>query len=811
MSADEEARQKEQRQRLLDEIKRRAEEAELKRIEDEEKQSSPPPASGPPQVAQPPRNVEPPEPLSRTEEVRERLVIALDRGLPEKAVPLLGEFITLAPNDPELRAYQLRLAVLQENQQSVKVKKRSPEKMREDAERQRETQKKKISELLAQAAKHYEYEKYDLALKEIDEILAEDEDHEEATKLKEEIEKAKSLADRIKEEEARRKAEEVATAPPPKAKPEPVREGDPWGEVIKESTSETVYHDAEEEGTAAPAVRKRPMVERAVEHASKIRIPIKPLLIGTGVCLLAAAAYFIVAAIQNAVFPPKYSLVVFPGTTNTRDGTLDYYVEGYGEELINTIAIVGDLRLIGSTTSLSFQDPRMQNAQSAKTVGAGSFVIWNLDKTEGALTVNLSLYDTVQANPVWSREFKASTREAAALRVEIARAILSQLGVETTADQNRLLQRSISSDGDAYDAYLHGSYFLRRADSTSLLTALGWFQQSLDADSSHAAVFAAAGRAHFLLYDLSIDTSRHHLERAHQLARIALSIDPRCPKGLLLSGMVLSSYMSESDKAREMTEEAAAILPASAEVQKTLSHVYLRSGIVLEALKSANKAVSIDPRNTESYTRLGSAYMYKALFTDQDQTHRLAEFDSARVQFEKGALLSQNQVEYSAKWLADVLMFVQRHDRSIRILVDRTAILRESYVDLYKLGRVYQSAGKPVDQWKAVFQRARDVLRARISAVPGDAVAYSYLALVHTRLGESRQAETASARALDLGPDNVSVLYNIARMNSIQKNDTEALAFLSRAIEKQWQVESVLDVDFFNIQEEPEFRSAIAQ
>ncbi len=810
MSADDEASQKDQRQRLLDEIKRRAEEAELKRIEDEEKQSAPRRPPVPPPV-DPPGNVEPPEPLSRVEEVRERLVIALDRGLPDKAGPLLGEFSTLAPNDPELRAYQLRLAVLQENQQSVKVKKRSPEKMREDAQRQRESLKKKLSDLLAQAAKHYEYEKYDLALKDIEEILAEDEENEEATKLKEEIEKAKVLADQIREEEARRKAEETAAAPPPQARKEPVREGDPWGETIKESKSETVYHDVAEEAAAAPKVRKRPFVERAVERASKIHIPVKPVLIVAGIALVVTAAYFIITAVQNAVFPPKYSLIIFPGTTNTRDGSLDYYVEGYGEELINAVAVASDLRLIGPGTSLTFQDPRLHNAQSAKLVGAGSFVVWNLDRSGDVVTVNVSMYDTMQANPVWSNEFKGSVREAAALRVEIARAMLSQLGVTTTPAQEQSLTSALPFYGDAYDAYLHGMYFLRRPDSASLSASLEWFRQSLDADSSVAATCAAAGRAHLLLYELGIDSSRSHFERAHQLARRALSIDPKCPEGLLLSGIMMSSYMNDIEKAKELAEGAAAVLPGSAEVHRSLSHVYLRSGAVQEALRSAHQSVSLDPRAMDSFTRLGSAYLYKALYTDQDQTHRLVDFDSARVQYERAASLSPNPVEYSAQWLADALMYVQQHDRSIRILVDRTALLRESYIDLYKLGRVYQSAGKPVNQWKAVFQRSRDVLRSRISSSPADAVAYSYLALVHTRLGESRQAQTATKRALELGPANVVVLYNVARMHAIQKNTAEALAFLSKAIEKHWQVEAVLDIDFFNIQNEPEFRRAIAQ
>ena len=132
MVSDDEAGQKSlERKRLLEEIRKRAEEAELKRLEEHEKGTA---SGGDPQSSSISDNRSAGRVSSpRVEELREKLTIALDRGLVEKAAGLLGEFTNLSPADTDLRSYQLRLAVLQENQQGVKVKKRSSEKMREDA------------------------------------------------------------------------------------------------------------------------------------------------------------------------------------------------------------------------------------------------------------------------------------------------------------------------------------------------------------------------------------------------------------------------------------------------------------------------------------------------------------------------------------------------------------------------------------------------------------------------------------------------------------------------------------------------------
>ena len=106
MSTDDQEKQSE-KERLLEEIRRRAEEAELRRLEEEETGTVEPPSD----VAPPEQEVLPldaPAPLSppstrkaapppksvRAQKVlvlRERLTIALDRGKIDKAVDILAE------------------------------------------------------------------------------------------------------------------------------------------------------------------------------------------------------------------------------------------------------------------------------------------------------------------------------------------------------------------------------------------------------------------------------------------------------------------------------------------------------------------------------------------------------------------------------------------------------------------------------------------------------------------------------------------------------------------------------------------------
>ncbi len=726
MASDDEAEKKNlERQRLLEEIRKRAEEAELKRIEEDELHNAAK-TDGLSVQASDPRPVNP-----RVEELREKLSIALDRGLVDKAAGLLGEFSTAAPADPDLRSYQLRLAVLQENQQDVKIKKRSSERIREDADRQREqkdTLKKKIAELLSQADANYQQEKYAKALKDVEEILAFDPEHEDALQLKEGIEKAQRLAEQIKEEETRRRSQEQHESPPKKVQQPAAKEGDPWGESPLESKSETVYQPPQVEVVVKQNTVLAPKIEQAVERLSKVRVPVKPLIYAGVVIVLAVAAYLVVHKIQTAVFPPKYGLLVFPATTEVADGSLDYYTNGLTEDLINDISVVNELRLIAPVTSLFFQDPRMHNVQTAKALGVRWFVQWNIERMPEEVAIRVSLYDTTQANPAWTMERKSSLHEVPASRVEIARALLSKIGVVLTPTEDQSLAKPVFKDAEAYDNYLRGRFYAHQVDTGSLHMALNAFQLSLAGDSSMAETHAAVGYARVLLSELETDSSNSHLHEARRAMQRAITLDPKSPDALLLWGMV-QSYSGENSKAFQRLEEAASAAPGNAETQRMLGQVYLQSGMVDDALKAATQAVSLDPKNADAHTLLGTVHHYRGEFKSQNETERRMEYDSARVSYERAAQLSKDQNAYAAEYITDILVYLQQHEKASVILADRIALLRDSYVDMYKIGRVYQSAGRPVSQWKEFYVRSRDLLRIRVSAVPNDGVAMSYLSL----------------------------------------------------------------------------------
>ena len=803
MASEDQVNKKElERKRVLEEIRKRAEEAELQRLEQEERQSVSRERTV--KSVAPAGTFTRPKPVGdqKIRELRERLVIAVDRGKTEKASALLEELRDLVFDDPMIGEFEARISELQQEQQRVKGRRRAAElKATEEATQlraQREAKEKKISELIQSADSFYQRENYQKAIEYLEEAHALDPENEKITGFRTNIERARQLADRIKEEEARRRAEEAVTEPPPEpvhTQPVIKSERDVWGSTEMTET-ESVFEIVSEE--KAPIVpQKPPLIDRLVARAYLVRFPVKTIIV-SGLIVAAGVGYIIIDSIRHAVFPPKYSLLVFPAPVAPGDSATQSFVEGFADDLIQDLARVQKLRVLSASTSLQLKDVQGNPSQLSRTLGANFFLRWTLSKTSESALLNLSLYDTLSVRPIYVSRYKTSVRELPALRREVARALLDTMHIELTPEVEAEFARLPSANARAYEAYLRGLYFLMRQDEYPLSAAADAFQLALRADSSFGDAQAGLGWTHILAYETDVDTSQTRIARASMAVQLAMAHGSMSSTVFRIWGMV-DFYRAQFDRALQRLQQAVSIAPSDAESQRRLAVIYATKGRLEDALRAAELAVASDPRNIRSHTTLGLIQQFTG------------DYKAALQSYEHGLRYATDPSEYGSAAYADVLVFLQREDRAVLILNERIARDRTSYVDYYKLGRVYQSSGKPIQLWDNTLHRAKELIQERLSRAPNDAVALTYLALVETRLGKFKEAVTASKRAYEIAPDNYEVLYNIARVHAVHQDKSGALEYLKRAMDRRYCLDRLVDMDFFNIRRDEDFLGLVTR
>jgi tetratricopeptide (TPR) repeat protein len=806
------------KERLLEEIRRRAEEAELKRLEEEEhaqgpapQEKEPSPAGDQPDVPAFQHHIDasalPSKPV-RDQKVlvlKERLTIALDRGKIDKAVDLLNELSALIPESPEVKDFRHRLDGVQKEKQQAAERKRTSTERRAAPEssgsrEKKAAQRKKVLELLDAANSDYEQEKYDRALENVESLLGVDPDNEDGQKLKQQIVKAQRIAELIKREEARTRAERASLRPvSQEAEPLPLPRGDQevWGTSTSiQGPDLGIELPPEEKGPLAPP--KKPLKERMSSRIPKIKIPMKALAVIAGIILLAAIGYVVFENIRNAVAPPQHSILVYPSTPSSGDSAAVWTADGFTDDLIADLSMVGSVRIIGAHTSFALKSSSRDFMVSAKGLGANYVFQTTLGRIGDQVALQASLYDTVKGVAIWTTTQQSSLRELPMARVELVRKALGVLEVTLTPEEDAALRRPATNTSQSYDLYLRARSMMQNHGRYPATAVIDVFQQAVRADSFYVDAQAGLGWSYILAYEAERNGSDPYLTKARLSIQRALSLSQRDAEVFLVWG-VTEQYAGQKLKAVERLEQAAGVAPSDPEVQRRLAVAYLSTGRNELALKAAQRAVTNDPGFIDSYTTAAQIQQF------------VGDYNGAYQNYDLGYRLALDKSEYAAAGLADVLVFLQQHDRALEVLNDRLARARNSYVDEYRLARVQQAAGRPKADWFVALQKALTVIEERLKEDPRDVLAYSWKALVHTRLGEFKEAAAALKQAQQLDPIDVDVLYNAARMYALQRDKTQAYEMLKRAVERHYSLQRILDMDFYNLRSETEFQRIVAR
>lgn len=820
------------RQRLLDEIRRRAEEAELKRIEDEERlagtdagRSAEDDASSPfptlPNQFPHPGSL-PADTDQRAVILRERLSIALDRGNTENAGDLLAELASIDPLDPSLKGFRDRLEQLEA---SVAVREPAPElppipappavatpPPAPMAEEQPPTPvpepeppmmsghlEERIGELLDTARSLYEQEKYENALQQLNQVLLLDESNREAEKLREQIERAWQLAEVIKREEERHRAEEPKLAPvqepviPPRA-----TDADFWGPTEVAAERGGVLGMPEQAAPVLPKKAKPPSLDRIVSKVSRIKVPIRPILTVAGIAVVAVVAYLIVDALLTAVVPPDRVVCVFPSAVSGTGGVEERALaDGLTDDIIRDLGSVTALRVVGPSTAFALRERSTRPVHLARGLAAGFFVVSDLTVSGDRIAGTFTLMDTVHAGAVLQSRLDCPIADLPVKRRELVRKILGAMAVEIPAGDDGLADPAGVQVSAGYRSYLLGRASMHQNDPEALDRGRDWFLQALREDSTLGDAWSALGWVSLLLIEQDPVPSSADLPPVMSCVQHAVASGANRAETFRVWG-VLELMGRDYERATVRLQDAVDASPSDAEAVRRFALLLTLRGRSDASLRQALRAVALDPLNPASHTVEGLVHQFRGEFAEAEGAYRRA--------------LREDRTDAGAIGLhASVLVLLQQADQALTNITDLVSRNRTDPGAFYQLGRFAQTAGRPKEEWMSALQRARLLLQEELRARPDNAPALALLALTQTRLGEFREAGVAMERALAIAPDDVRVVYAAARMHALQRDKAGAMAYLSQALELRYDLRAVVDMDLFNLRADEEFIRSVTR
>ncbi len=336
-----------------------------------------------------------------------------------------------------------------------------------------------------------------------------------------------------------------------------------------------------------------------------------------------------------AIIPKTKSLAVLPIINNSKDDRLNYLCEGISDLVTALLSAIRELKMASKTFYSVLQNNSNEATSLAQKYGVNLFLKGQLVNKENELTLQISLYNTENVSELWAINFDLRNHSVMSVPHEIAGMVIKSLGITLKENDSKILAKGVNCDAKAYDDYLKGKFYLKKADE-SLFTSLEYFQQATRQDSNFAAAHAAYATNLLLLAYLGRLPFEDSVSKAKQAIFLALEIDDSLLEAYYALSFICMSYEWNWQEAEHIFKKVYALNPTNARSSKLFSlylvkiksileeaesesvltvpyflkaFAYLHLGLSDEALIAAQEAIEKEPDSFMAHRALGLSYL----------------------------------------------------------------------------------------------------------------------------------------------------------------------------------------------------------
>jgi TolB-like protein len=443
------------------------------------------------------------------------------------------------------------------------------------------------------------------------------------------------------------------------------------------------------------------------------------------------------SAVPAAFTPPPHSIAVLPFVNMSGDKDQEYFSDGLTEEILNSLARVGELQVSARTSSFSFKGKDTDLATIARKLNVGSVLEGSVRRSGHTIRVTAQLNNAVTGFHLWSQTYDRDLSDVLKLQTEIADAVANALKVTLLGDVAAKVEAGGTRNPLAFDAYLRGLRLTHMAtNEREAVPALDAYAEAIRLDPNFALAYAARALA---LVDFSYQwgsVTAHRLggEKASIDAEKAIALAPAL--GLAHAALARSLERAlDYPRATEESERALALAPGNATVLYEYSQHAAYMGHANAAIEVARKGVALDPLSLLSHRALGDALWFARRYNEAIAAYQdaIAVDPGPPEPYARRGLayyaLGNNQMARSSceikpdhweSWLCLAVSFDKlgqrrESDAQIKRLTEFTG-----YALAYQFAQIYAQRGEPdrALEWLDTALRLRDPGFRRLKTDP---------------------------------------------------------------------------------------------
>ena len=536
--------------------------------------------------------------------------------------------------------------------------------------------------------------------------------------------------------------------------------------IVTALTNEILHGRLTPPRTHEPSLsaRAEAVVLRAMERDASRRYQTAGEMLGELRRLVAADAGDSGETSTSAIAPARRvtSIAVLPLENLSGDPAQEYFSDGMTEELIACLAQVRALRIISRTSVMRYKGQHRAIPEIARELNVDAVVEGSVRRAGDRVRITAQLIDATTERHLWAKSYERDLKEVLTMQGEVAAAIVEEIQVSVTPQEETRLREARAVQPEAYEAYLKGRYFIERRTEESLRLGLASLETALRLDPTLELAHVGLADAYNLMGFMTVIPPREAFPQAQAAARRALEINPSSAEGLTSLAYVSLYHDWDFAEAERLFRKSIDLNPKYSQAHLWFANLLTVCGRTAEAQAEAQIAWTLDPLSNVAIA-LGGWFPYLA-----------GRFDEAIQKFQRVVPLLHGfgQLYY---WMGLAYARTDRDAEAMTALARSIELLGRTPMVLSGLATVHALAGRG--------EAARDILAGLEVQAATRYVASYYLAQVWVALGDHEAALTALALAFDEKAHWLAAIHVDPSLNGLR--DEPRFAELAARIIKQ--------------------------
>jgi TolB-like protein len=307
------------------------------------------------------------------------------------------------------------------------------------------------------------------------------------------------------------------------------------------------------------------------------------------------------------------SIAVLPFVNMSADPEQEFFSDGLSEEILNLLAQIRDLRVIGRTSSFAFKGRNEDLRTIGSTLGVAHLLEGSVRKAGDDLRITAQLIEVEGGSHLWSQSYDRRLENVFAIQTEIAGSIAEALRVSLVGPDQAAPVAQAAASLPAYELFLQARRLIQGRTRSGIEAARKLLDDALALDPDYAPALAAAAQAVLLLNDEGVrGYGDIPLDQAVVIAQPlldrALALDPDLAEVHAVQGL-LYSMQRDAPRAEAALARALALNPGQSDALHSQAGLLGNAGRLREELATRHRLAELDPLHVANLQNMSWALL----------------------------------------------------------------------------------------------------------------------------------------------------------------------------------------------------------